>query len=342
MWATVAVGRADGSGTPRWWRPSPLLIFQIFTNFDALARRGRGRRAAGVVAAKTGGWPGRSSGSAWRSSCYPLLLLVPLVILGVRTGRVREVGKTAIAAVLTWLAVNLPIMVMFPRGLVGVLPAQHPSRRRHGLPLQRGEVLHRLGRVRPEPRLLGAADGAQHGAPRCLFAVCCARSLTSRLTRQAPAPAGAAGVPGAWRPFLLTNKVWSPQFSLWLVPLAALALPHRRILLAWMTIDALVWIPRMLYLYGEQNMGLPEQWFTTTVLLPRYRGDRPVRAGGSADLPAGAGSGPRARHGRVDDPSGGVFDRAPDAVPVLVARPAAASKRAATRQPAEREAVLTT
>ena len=67
--------------------------------------------------------------------------------------------------------------------------------------------------------------------------------------------------------FLLTNKVWSPQFSLWLVPLAVLALPHRRILLAWMTVDMLVWVPRMLYLYGEQNKGLPEQAFTATVLL---------------------------------------------------------------------------
>ncbi len=67
--------------------------------------------------------------------------------------------------------------------------------------------------------------------------------------------------------FLLTNKVWSPQFSLWLVPLAVLALPHRRILLAWMTIDMLVWVPRMLYLFGEQNMGLPEQAFTAIVLL---------------------------------------------------------------------------
>ncbi len=61
--------------------------------------------------------------------------------------------------------------------------------------------------------------------------------------------------------------MWSPQFSLWLVPLAVLALPHRRILLAWMTIDALVWVPRMMFLYGEQNRGLPEQWFTATVLL---------------------------------------------------------------------------
>ena len=28
--------------------------------------------------------------------------------------------------------------------------------------------------------------------------------------------------------FLLTNKVWSPQFVLWLLPLAVLAWPRRR------------------------------------------------------------------------------------------------------------------
>jgi uncharacterized membrane protein len=113
--------------------------------------------------------------------------------------------------------------------------------------------------------------------------------------------------------FLLTNKVWSPQFSLWLVPLAVLALPHRRVLLAWMTIDALVWVPRMMFLYGEQNRGLPEQWFTATVLLRDvavivlcalvirqiYRPE--------LDLV-------RCR-GQVDDPSGGVFELAPDAPP---------------------------
>lgn len=68
----------------------------------------------------------------------------------------------------------------------------------------------------------------------------------------------------------------------------------------------------MLYLYGEQNKGLPEQWFTATVALRDiavmvlialvvrqiYRpAQDPVR-----------------RHG-VDDPSGGVFDDAPDAFP---------------------------
>ena len=45
-----------------------------------------------------------------------LLLLIPLALLAVRTGRLREVTRTAVVAVGVWLAVNLPIMVLFPRG----------------------------------------------------------------------------------------------------------------------------------------------------------------------------------------------------------------------------------
>jgi uncharacterized membrane protein len=113
--------------------------------------------------------------------------------------------------------------------------------------------------------------------------------------------------------FLLVNKVWSPQFSLWLVPLAVLALPHRRVLLAWMTVDALVWVPRMLYLYGEQNKGLPEQWFTVTVLL------RDVAVVGLVVLVVRQIYRPEQdlvrMGGRIDDPAGGVFDGASDAFP---------------------------
>jgi uncharacterized membrane protein len=145
-----------------------------------------------------------------------------------------------------------------------------------------------------------------------MFGLCCAAIAYIALTApQRPRVAQLAFLVVA--AFLLVNKVWSPQFSLWLVPLAVLALPHRRVLLAWMTVDALVWIPRMFYLYGEQNKGLPEQWFTATVLIRDlaviglvvlvirqiYRpAEDLVRLGG-----------------RIDDPSGGVFDRAADAFP---------------------------
>ena len=145
-----------------------------------------------------------------------------------------------------------------------------------------------------------------------LFVLCCAGIAYVGADGEAAAAARAAGLPGG-RAFLLTNKVWSPQFSLWLVPLAVLALPHRRILLAWMTVDALVWVPRMMYLYGEQNRGLPEQWFTVTVLL------RDIAVIGLCALVIRQIYRPELdvvrHHGRVDDPSGGVFDGAPDRPP---------------------------
>lgn len=289
---------------------SPLVIFQIFTNFDALATA----FAVGALLAWARRRPvlaGALIGLGVAAKLYPLLLLVPLVVLAVRTGRLREVGKTAGVAAVTWLVVNLPIMALFPRGWSEFFR----------LNTRRGDDMDSLYNVVKSftgwrgfdtdlgfwqpPTVLNTVTAA-------LFAACCiAIGFIALTSRQRPRVAQLAFLVVA--AFLLTNKVWSPQFSLWLVPLAVLALPHRRILLAWMTIDALVWVPRMLYLYGEANRGLPEQWFTATVLLRDiavislcalvirqiYRPELDlVRCGG-----------------QVDDPAGGVFDRAPDDPP---------------------------
>jgi uncharacterized membrane protein len=144
-----------------------------------------------------------------------------------------------------------------------------------------------------------------------LFAACCiAIGYIALTAAQRPRVGQVAFLVVA--AFLLTNKVWSPQFSLWLVPLAVLALPQRRILLAWMTIDMLVWVPRMLYLFGEQNMGLPEQWFTATVLLRDFAVITlcalVIRQIYRPELDL-------VRRDNVDDPAGGVFAHAPDAPP---------------------------
>lgn len=79
-----------------------------------------------------------------------------------------------------------------------------------------------------------------------------------------------------------------------------------------MTIDALVWVPRMMYYLGVSNKGLPEQWFTGAVVLR----DLAVLAlcalilrqiyRPSEDL---------VRFGFIDDPVGGVLDQAEDAPP---------------------------
>lgn len=113
--------------------------------------------------------------------------------------------------------------------------------------------------------------------------------------------------------FLLVNKVWSPQYSLWLVPLAVLALPHTRLLLSWMVIDALLWIPRMGLFLDADRRWLPDEWFTGAVIL---RGLMVIMLCGvviwqiwhpTEDLVR-----QRRLGGYYDDPAGGVLDGAPD------------------------------
>jgi uncharacterized membrane protein len=314
-WLTTVWASAQLAGSRRIWDAalvagSPILIFQAFTNFDALATA----FATGALLAWARRKPwfaGALIGLGVAAKLYPLLLFGPLILLGLRTGRLREVGKAAIATVGTWLVVNLPIMVLFPRGWSEFFR----------LNTRRGDDMDSLYNVVKSFTGWGGFD--QHlgfwqpptvlnTVTAVLFVSCCIAIAYVVLTaKQRPRLVQVAFLVVA--AFLLTNKVWSPQFSLWLVPLAVLALPHRRILLAWMTIDALVWVPRMMYLYGEQNRGLPEQPFTVTVLL------RDIAVIALCALVIRQIYRPeldlvRCR-GEVDDPSGGVFERAPDAPP---------------------------
>lgn len=309
VWATMRM-----SGRRVWDAAivagSPILIFQAFTNFDALATG----CAAGAMLAWSRRKPvvaGVLIGVGVALKLYPLLLLIPLAMLAVRTGKWRPVVKTAIAALVTWIAVNLPIMLMYPRGWSEFFR----------LNTRRGDDMDSLYNVVKSftgwsgfdtnlgfwepPTVLNTVTAV-------LFVLCCAAiAYVAWTAPQRPRLAQLAFL--AVAAFLLTNKVWSPQYSLWLVPLAALALPHRRILLAWMTIDALIWIPRMLYLYDDPKLGLPEQFFTTTVLL------RDIAVIGLCALVIRAIYRPEVDlvrwGGRVDDPSGGVFDEADDNPP---------------------------
>lgn len=310
VWATSRL-----AGPRRVWdaalvAASPIVIFQIFTNFDALATA----FATGALLAWARRKPvlaGVLIGVGVAAKLYPLLLLLPLALLAVRTGKLREVGKTTTAAVVTWAVVNLPIMILYPRGWSEFFRLN--TRRGDDMDSIYNVVRSFTGWRGFDPDLgMWEPPTVLNGVSAVLFVSCCIAIAYIVLTaKQRPRVAQVAFLVVA--AFLLTNKVWSPQFSLWLVPLAVLALPHRRILLAWMTIDALVWIPRMLYLYGEQNKGLPEQPFTVVVVLRDiaviglcalvihqiYRPEKDlVRFGGE-----------------VDDPTGGVFDGAPDAPP---------------------------
>jgi len=289
---------------------SPILIFQIFTNFDALATA----LAIGGLLAWSRRRPtlaGVLIGLGVAAKLYPALFLLPLLVLGVRTGRLAEAVRTAAVAAITWVLINLPVMLLYPRGWSEFFRLN--TRRTQDMDSIFNVIASFTGWQGLDPGLgFWQPPVVLNAVVAVLFGLCCAAiGYIAWTAPQRPRVAQLAFLMVA--AFLLVNKVWSPQFSLWLVPLAVLALPHRRILLAWMTIDALVWVPRMFYLYGEQNKGLPEQWFTTTVLL------RDLAVVGLVILVIRQIYRPAQDlvrlGGRIDDPSGGVFDRAADAFP---------------------------
>ena len=217
VWATMLM-----SGRRPWDAAivagSPILIFQAFTNFDALATA----CAAGAMLAWSRRKPvvtGLLIGVGVALKLYPLLLLIPLAMLAVRTGRWRPVAKTAITALVTWIVVNLPIMLMYPRGWSEFFR----------LNTRRGDDMDSLYNVVKSftgwsgfdtnlgfwepPTVLNTVTAV-------LFVLACAAiAYVAWTAPQRPRLAQLAFLVVA--AFLLTNKVWSPQYSLWLVPLAA-------------------------------------------------------------------------------------------------------------------------
>jgi uncharacterized membrane protein len=285
---------------------SPLVLVQAFTNFDALAAA---LATAGMLAwaRKKPVLAGLLIGLGGATKLYPLFLLGPLLLLGLRAGKLPAALRTTLAAALAWAAVNLPIALLYPAGWreffrLNTVRGADPDSLYNALsyftgwpgfdgPLGPGQA----------PTVLNTVSAA-------LFLACCAGIAWVALaapTRPRVAQLSFLLVAA----FLLTNKVWSPQYSLWLVPLAVLALPRWKVLLAWMTVDALVWVPRMFYYLGVNNKGLPQDYFLGTVLARDafvvllavlilrdiYRPELdPVRRAGD------------------DDPAGGVLDGAPD------------------------------
>ncbi|HVV14038.1 glycosyltransferase family 87 protein [Amycolatopsis sp.] len=285
---------------------SPLVLVHAFTNFDTLATA---LAATGLLA-----WARRKPvlagvllGLGAATKLYPLFFLGPLLILCIRAGKFRDWTKTAGTTIVVWLAVNLPIALtlntgwreffrlnaqrgMDPDSLYNVISYFTGWAGFDG-PLQPGQT----------PTWLNAVSGA-------LFLLCCAGIAYIGLS--APArprlPQLCFLVIAA---FLVTNKVWSPQYSLWLVPLAVLAIPRWRLLLGWMLIDALVWVPRMFYYLGVDHKGLPEDWFLGFVVV------RDLAVLGLCALVIREIYRPRldkVRFDGVDDPAGGVLDGARD------------------------------
>ncbi|MCI2418955.1 glycosyltransferase 87 family protein [Saccharopolyspora sp. K220] len=295
---------------------SPLVFVHAFTNFDVLAAA---FSTVGLLA-----WARRRPvlagvliGLGGAAKLYPLFFLGPLLVLAWRAGKLPDAMRAVLATAVTWLVVNVPILVLYPAGwreffrLNNERPADPDS--------LYNVLMHFTGWAGFDGALPdGAMPTVLNSVSLALFLLACL--AIGWLALAAPTrPRLASLCFLVVAAFLLTNKVWSPQYSLWLVPLAVLALPRWRVLLAWMIVDAAVWAPRMYYYLGTANKGLPEGWFLGAVVirdavvvalcvLVVREVLRPARDKVRTALEAQGDRDP----GAVDDPCGGILDGARD------------------------------
>jgi len=227
---------------------SPLVVVHAFTNWDIPSIT---LAVAGMHAASRSryGLAGLWIGLGTAFKLWPLYLLGAYLVLAIRDRRYAPFLRMLGAAIGSWLALNVPVMLAYPEGWGEFLR----------LNSERGyewtTIYAIIGRELPFPDLpVPVLNVVSFG----LFAAACLGILFLGLRAQAR-PRAVELIFLIVVAFLLFNKVWSPQYSLWLVVPAVLALPRWRLLLSWMLIDALVWPLLMWYMLGADNMGIPPE-----------------------------------------------------------------------------------
>lgn len=238
---------------------------------------------------------------------YPVLVLGAVLVLAIRTGRYRPCVVAFAGLTVTWLAVNVPFLLRDPAAWGYFLTF---SETRDAGFSSGWYVYNALAREAGAPVL--SPDAVNTGAAALFALACLGIAVLALRARRRPRLASLALlIVGA---FVLCNKVYSPQYALWLVPLIALAVPRWRVVLAWQLVEVLHWWAVWLYLGARTSGGVPEHnlglglyaWAVIAhILMTAYVMGVVVREilDPHRDIVRRIG---------IDDPQGGPFDRAPD------------------------------
>lgn len=202
---------------------SPALALTALVNWDLLALV--------FVAGAAWAWArdrpvltGVMIGLGTATKLYPLLLLGALLVICLRERRLPGFVRVLVAAIAAWLLVNLPALLTGPAEWLHFWTFNS----------ERGADLGSLWLVADQAFDVGFTAGTINLGSWLVLGLWCAGVLVLGL--RAPvtprfAQLGLLIVIG----FLLVNKVYSPQYVLWLLPLAALARPRWRDQLVWLT-----------------------------------------------------------------------------------------------------------
>jgi uncharacterized membrane protein len=286
---------------------SPLLVFHAFSNWDLLAMA----LTSGALWAWSRSKPvaaGVLIGLGTAAKLYPLILLVPIAILAIRTRRYAPAVWAATAVAVSWLTVNIPLAVAYRDGwwtfyhFSAVRAAERSSF------WAIGKTVLTAGR--------NPADATYWVPPGAAVALAVIAGVLTVVWIGLSAPTKPRLAQLAFLAvlvFLLTTKVWSPQYSLWLVPLLALARPRWRLAIVWQFTEVAVWFATLTLLLGlnpdQSARGIGYGWL---ILLILARDAMLLALAGLIVRDMWHPGSDVVRAGGEDDPGGGFFDGARD------------------------------
>ncbi|WP_433330903.1 glycosyltransferase family 87 protein [Spirillospora sp. CA-294931] len=306
---------------------SPALLLTAYINWDLLAVA----LTALAVAAWAKSRPALAGvllGLAVAAKFYPLLFLGPLFLLCVRAGQWRALGRLLAGTAGGWLAVNLPVMIF---AWDGWLEFYSFSQKRG---IDWGSIFFFL----QDRGMSGLEDTSRLnmlGTGTFLVLALGIAVLTFVAPRRPRLPQLMFLVMVA---FMLPNKVWSPQYVLWLLPLVALARPRLPAYVAWQVGEVIYFFGIWWYLLSVTlraegsdlsstlsavaTFDSPEQGISNDVyyvaLLARFVTVLLLALLVVKDILFPSGD--IVRDGEVDDPAGGILDGTPDAFSLRTVR----------------------
>lgn len=191
-------------------------------------------------------WAGVFIGLAISAKFYPLVLLPAFAIVAWRGRRMRALALFTAAAIVTWSAVNAPFAVI----------NLHEWAYFYTFSRERGAD---FGSIWLAAEYLGAGalpiDQLNLWAAIIFAALAAAITVIAFAAKQPPRLAQLCFLYVA--AFCVSNKVYSPQYVLWLLPLAALARPRWREYMVWQGSQVLYAVSVWLFLaHGDKLQGI--------------------------------------------------------------------------------------